>query len=178
VVTWSLDGATMEDDDVLTNGQSSSFYVPETAEGAVLRVDVVSRVPGARAVLQSTTVGTVGLAELEATRPRIKGRAAVGETVTADPGRWFPKPDFTFQWLDGGTPIAGATSKKLTLGPADVGRDLSVRVTGEKSGWSTTVRESPSAEVAPGRLDGATPKITGKPRIGRTSVARPERRTS
>ena len=118
MVTWSLDGATMEDDDVLTNRQSSSFYVAATAEGAVLRVDVVSRVPGARAVLQSTTVGTVGLAEIDATRPRIAGRVAVGRDRDRRPRPVVPQARLhASSGSTAGTPIPGATAKKLTLGP-------------------------------------------------------------
>lgn len=47
--------------------------------------------------------------------PTIKGEAVAGRTLTCDPGRWAGDPTFFgFQWLDGATPIAGATGLRYT----------------------------------------------------------------
>jgi hypothetical protein len=41
--------------------------------------------------------------------PTIMGSAVLGETLTASPGNWSNDPTgYVWQWLRGGTPIAGA----------------------------------------------------------------------
>jgi hypothetical protein len=47
-----------------------------------------------------------------------------------------------YQWLANGAVIRGATGSTYVVGSRDVGRQISVRVTGSKVSYVSTVRES------------------------------------
>ena len=112
--------------------------------------------------------------------PIVSGTPALGETLTASTGTWTPTGmGFTYQWLRGGTPIAGATSKTYPTTSADVGQQLSVRVTAS-NGSSLTATSAPTAAVTQPssitvleQLATAQPTVTGKPKVGKTLSARP-----
>ena len=75
--------------------------------------------------------------------PTITGDAVVGQTLTASPGEWTPEPTtVAYQWLLNGKPIKRATGDTYVVGSKDAGRQLSVRVTGSRASYVSTVRES------------------------------------
>lgn len=79
---------------------------------------------------------------------------------------------YTFQWLQDGAPINGATDGLLQIGSAQIGKKLTIRVTASKDGYQTITRTSaPGATVVPGRLQAVTPRITGSARVGATLTA-------
>ena len=66
--------------------------------------------------------------------PTIRGRAQVGETLTADTTgiadhNGLENATFGYQWLADGTAIDGATGRDYTLTDADQGKSVKVRVT-------------------------------------------------
>jgi len=112
--------------------------------------------------------------------PLVSGTPALGETLSASTGTWTPTGlSFTYQWLRGGAPIAGATAKTYTPTTADVGRQLSVRVTaGNGSSLSATsaptaVVTQPASVTVLEQLRTAQPTIKGRARVGKTLTARP-----
>ena len=61
--------------------------------------------------------------------PTVKGNAVAGRTVKATPGTWTPDAtSYAYQWLIGGRPVAGATSKRFDVPGLKAGKRLSVRV--------------------------------------------------
>ncbi|GAA1850279.1 metallophosphoesterase family protein [Myceligenerans crystallogenes] len=84
-----------------------------------------------------TTVGT----------PTVSGTPRVGHTLTADPGTWNPAPAFTYQWLSNGSPVSGATGRTWTLPRNQRGDQVSVRVTGTLTGYTTTDATSSSVTI-------------------------------
>ena len=75
--------------------------------------------------------------------PRITGIPAVGKTLTADPGVWAPRPvTFTYRWYRAGVRIAGATAKSYRLRAGDVGKAITVCVTGSRPGYPPVSRVS------------------------------------
>src|SRR3954452_12026804 len=60
--------------------------------------------------------------------PTISGTPAIGQTLTCDPGTWSGSPTFTFQWLNDGSAIAGATGTSYNVAASDGGHQLVCRV--------------------------------------------------
>ncbi|MFV0434513.1 MAG: hypothetical protein ACK5LO_11085 [Leucobacter sp.] len=107
--------------------------------------------------------------------PRISGTAQVGKTLTASTaGVWSPQPESVqYQWLRGGSPIAGATATTYTTVLADAGKQLSVRATASgKYNLPTVAPDSaPVAVEMPRLVSTAAPKISGTARPGNTLTA-------
>jgi hypothetical protein len=80
----------------------------------------------------------------------VTGLAYVGSSITATPASWDPLATLSYQWLDGTTPITGATTAVLPLNAALRGKSLSVRVTGAKPGYiSSQVTSIPVVVAGP-----------------------------
>ncbi len=97
-------------------------------------------------VSDSEAVGLVALAGT----PTATGSAAVGGTLTADPGLWTEGTSFTYEWLANGRVVAESSDKSgYTPSEADAGKRITVRVTGTLDGYATITRTSPAtAKVA------------------------------
>lgn len=84
------------------------------------------------------TVGAPGTVDIVAGTPTITGTAQVGSTLTAVPGTWTPaSTTLAYQWLSAGTDIPGATATTYAPVAADVGKAISVRVTGSSPGLTS-----------------------------------------
>lgn len=96
----------------------------------------------------SAQVGPVADPDITAGTPTILGTAQAGETLyVLDGDGWSPTPDsYAYQWLSDGDAITGATSGAYVLSAANVGHQISVRVTGSKSGY--TAASATSAKTA------------------------------
>ncbi len=132
------------------DGATGSTYIVTAAdEGARLRVFVTGtklgyitqEQPSAQtsAVIRGTFSATL--------KPTITGNAKVGIALTAVPGTWAPSTSaapitFTYQWKREGTDISGATSATYTPVAADLGKPLSVSVTGAKAGFNSVTQTS------------------------------------
>jgi len=90
--------------------------------------------------LSMTSAPTAAVATnlLTAPRPLVTGTAKVGQTLTVKVGAWTPVVYLrTYQWKRNGLPIAGATDSSYEITARDVGKALSIAVTGRKSGFLT-----------------------------------------
>ncbi len=139
---------------------------------------------GRPAVLQAWLA--VANAPVNTAQPFISGTAEVGQTLTADPGRWTGEPDptFTFQWwrceADGSacTDI-GSDLSTYTLKPDDYLKVIEVSVTASNGlEPDATVASQRTVEIvglAP--LNGDSPEnrpsVSGVARAGRTLTADP-----
>ncbi|MFT3942420.1 MAG: leucine-rich repeat domain-containing protein [Ancrocorticia sp.] len=111
--------------------------------------------------------------------PTISGKAKVGETLTAKPGKWTEGAAFTYQWLADGMAIKGATKATLVVKADQVGERISVKVTGSKAGYKPVSKTSAkTGAVAKGTLAAATPTISGKAKVGEKLTATPGKWTS
>lgn len=101
-------------------------------------------------------------------KPALVGETKVGTAVKASVGIWNPTPSsYAYQWLVDGVAIAGATAKTFTPTSSILGRALSVRVSGARSGSPTVTVVSSAATVAPGTLTVVTrPVLGGTPKVG------------
>ena len=81
--------------------------------------------------------------------PKISGTAKSLSTLTAVPGSWGPAAvSLTYQWYRSHIAIFGATSATYKVRSGDVGRTITVKVTGSKSGYTRGSRTSTGTMVA------------------------------
>ena len=79
-----------------------------------------------------------------------------------------------YQWLRDGSAISGASARTYSPVSADVGKAVSVKVTGSKVGYAATSRTSSAVIVqagqptTPGTLTAPTPTISGSAKVGNT----------
>ena len=102
--------------------------------------------------------------------PAVSGKAKVGKTLTATPGAYsVPGVTVSYQWLRAGVSIPGATAATYTPVKADKGRQLSVRVTATKAGYTTVAATSPTTP----KVKAGTIKVTKKAKIkGKAKVGK------
>ncbi len=102
--------------------------------------------------------------------PEMSGIPTVGVQLAVGTGTWSPASSattYSYQWmLDRGS-VAGATSRTFTPTEAMLGRNLSVKVTARRSGYTTTSTTVPGVDVWPVTLrQQQAPKISGTPKVG------------
>ena len=81
------------------------------------------------------------------TTPTITGTVKSGYTLTARHGTWTPAASFTYRWYrvtSTGTSsaISGATASTYRLTSGDRGRQIKVRVTAKRSGFTSVTMDS------------------------------------
>lgn len=152
------------------SGQTGTKVVLSAAEAGK---SITVRVTGKRSGFDDRTevsapCGPVGLMEMTTTTaPTIVGDPAYGQTLSVDTGQWEPTPSsFTYQWRLDDVPISLATRSTYALKSSDVGHEVTVSVTGAKTGYVPTARVSDPVTVGVGQMPGTTPVITGTPKVG------------
>jgi hypothetical protein len=131
-------------------GAVAPTYVvgPETV-GKEISVRVTAT--GAAGVTTKATIGTTDVVKGRFTTigvPTIVGTLAAGQTVTADAGTWAVVPDsFGYAWRRNGKKIKGATAATYAITPRDVGKKLSVTITGRKASYYTAAVTSAKVAV-------------------------------
>lgn len=103
----------------------------------------------------------------------LTGTASVGATLTAGPGSWGPGDvAMSYQWLRDGKAIAGATARTYRLVTSDALADVSVRVTGRKTGYTTVSRTSSAVGVLYAFTSSPVPTLSGTAQAGRVLTAK------
>ena len=152
-------------------GESIRLWYPANGEGDAAWVDVV-----AGKTTSNINIELGGPTSfLASPKPVISGNAVVDATLTALPGVWVPTADqLTYQWNLAGAPIAAATTASYVLRPSDLGKAVTVTVTGTRAGRLTTTRTSaPTASVAAGTITAGAVAVTGGATIGSKLTAVP-----
>lgn len=159
----------------ISGATSSTYTLTADDIDATITVRVVGSLPGHNDVTLTSdgTSAITGMAQTLTPVPTISGVVSVGQTLTADAGTWDSGVNLSYQWLRGSSLISGATSSTYTLTASDLNAQITVRVTGAKTGYSTSVRHS-SNTVAVARgvlLQTPTPTISGNAQVGSTLSA-------
>lgn len=165
-------------------GTDAATYVPVAGDvGKTITVTVTASKTGLSSVSEtSNPTAAVTAAPLpdvvNNTAPSITGTAQVGQTLTADPGTWTPSGvTFAYQWKANGTDIAGADDSTYVPVAGDVGKTITVRVTGSKAGHNpASATSSATAAVTaapPGEViaNSAVPTVSGTAQVGKTLTA-------
>jgi len=150
-------------------GATGASYTLVTADGGttIKVVTVASRV--GYAPLSRTSAPTAAiLKKLSAPAPGISGTVRVGTALKVVTGTWGPAPvTLKYQWSVDGTPVSGATAATFTPRTADLGKVVSVKVTGSKSAYASISKESaPTVPVALGAITLPAPTISGTAKVG------------
>jgi hypothetical protein len=103
---------------------------------------LVGFAPGLRATTTQSAGVTVAPGVLTAVRPTIAGKATVGRTLTARPGTWTPGTAFHYAWFADGRRIRHQTTAELRLARAQKGKRITVKVTGDKPGYTPVSKTS------------------------------------
>ncbi|TFD09456.1 beta-propeller fold lactonase family protein [Cryobacterium sp. TMT1-66-1] len=93
--------------------------------------------------------------------PTISGIPQAGRRLTASPGTWKPAPvTLSYRWKVNGVAVPGATASTFTPSNTQVGKRVTVTVTGTKIGYQTVSKTSASTKtVAPATIAvGANPR--------------------
>ncbi|WP_263422334.1 carboxypeptidase regulatory-like domain-containing protein [Arthrobacter sp. StoSoilB5] len=166
---------------LVITGATAATYVPVNGDvGKTITVTVTGSKAG-YATASKTSAATAAVLALPALAPApaptITGTAKVGSTLTAVPGVWGPSPvTLTYQWKANGVSITGGTAATYVPVTGDVGKTITVTVTGSKIGYTTASQTSAAtaAVVALPALGPApVPTITGTAKVGSTLTAVP-----
>ena len=144
---------------------------------------------GVAALVVVGAAGAVGsratVAPSNSSLPSISGTAAVGSTVTANPGTWAGSAPITYQYQwqicgsDGGSchAIPGATTQTYKFTSSDQGNTVRVNVIASNGDGSSSAQSTPSPRVAAAAASGpvntAPPTVTGDASAGATLTATP-----
>lgn len=155
---------------VAVSGATGATYTPGSTElDRTITVKVTGIKAGYAAVSRispGVKISTPGT--LTSATPAIFGAAKVGAPLTAVPGSWGPGlVTLSYQWYRSHIEVSGATGPTYTPGGAELGRTITVKVSGTKSGYSTISRTSSGVKIiTPGTLTPAIPVISGAARVG------------
>lgn len=158
--SWYRDGTAIEGAD-----EPEYLLTPDDA-GAAISGNAWIEAPGRQgtwlATAESAPVRPSTLVVAQA--PTIIGTAEIGYTLQAVPPVFTPvATSLSYQWLRDGVPIPGATAHTYGPGVDDIGRALSVHVTGARqqyasavtvSGATATVAKLPAGVSAMGKARG------------------------
>ncbi|AIY00903.1 hypothetical protein ART_1304 [Arthrobacter sp. PAMC 25486] len=164
----------------ISGATASSLTLGSADLGKKMSVRVTGSKAGYKSVVKaSKATGAVAAGSLVAPVPTVSGIAVVGKKLSATPGTWTSGTVLKYQWLRSGVVVKGATASSLTLGSADMGKQMSVRVTGSKAGYKSVAKTSKvTAAVAAGALVAPVPTVSGSAVVGKKLSATPGTWTS
>lgn len=158
---WYADGG------AISGATGYTFRPTSTQRDKRITVKVTGKQAGF-ATVTATSAATARVATVAT--PSISGVYMVGATLTANPKTWTAGTSFSYQWYADGKPISGATRSTLALTSYQKDKQITVSVTGRKSGWSTVARTS---SKTPRIAVTAAPSISGSLIAGSTLTVRP-----
>jgi hypothetical protein len=175
IVTWKLDGKAVKSGPI--NTENSTYTIPADAGSKKLTVavtgtsSILNNVYTHSVVKESTAV-SIAKGTLKSATPTISGTAKVGKVLIAKTGTWESAATLTYQWYAGGKAISGATKSKFTPKVAQLGKAITVKVTGEKTGYTKkSITSKATAKVVSDFTKSATPKINGTAKVGKKLTA-------
>ncbi len=161
---WLRDGTPID-------GATNLDYTVVPADaGSKLSIRVTAHKSGYTAAsATSAQTATVPTVDYTATgTPSVSTSATVGVELSVSPGTWSPATDsYEYQWLRDGDNITGATDATYTPVSDDLGKKISVRVTGVKVGYTreSSTSNQTDAVIAADFVPG-TPAVSGTTIVG------------
>ena len=170
--TWGPEGVELgyqwfRGDHAVSSGTTSRYKVSDADLGKTITVEVTGRKSGYPSVTVTSdpTAKAVKRAIHSSGLPTISGEARTGQWLTADPGTWGPEGvELSYQWFRGDHAVSSGTTPRYKVSSADLGQQLTVRVTGRMTSLTTVKKTSEptaAAKVTP-TLDVSTRFEKGK----------------
>lgn len=160
-------------------GATSPTYLPTAADAGkwlIFRV-IASKSGYAPGKAYSAKTAPVALGTQQASGDlSVSGFPKVGGILTAQTPAISPTPaSVTQQWFADGAAIPGATGTTLPLGPALLGKKISVVSTATQSGYQPlTLQSDPTEPTGPAQMVlQASPRLVGSPVEGSTLTLSP-----
>lgn len=134
---WNIDGTPI-------SGATTNSFIPspEQANSQLTVTVTLSKSGVAPTVITSVARSIRPLTISKAPNPVISGTARVGKTLTVRTGTWLSQVTTIIQWYADSTPIDGATSSTYLVQAGDLGKRISVRVTGSRIGFTSLTKSS------------------------------------
>jgi hypothetical protein len=131
-------------------GATGTTYTPTAADrGVTITVAVTGSKAGyATRTTSSSKTRPVAVGTLTAPTPKISGTAKAGGKLAVSRGTWTSGTKLTQRWYRNGAAISGATGTSYTVKSGDVGANLTVRVSGAKTGYASVTKTSATVKVA------------------------------
>lgn len=172
IYKWLRDGATIGE------GTSPMYTIVDADLGKRLSVQVIgwaTETATLGATSEPTSPVSAALKFTTTPAPAITGTARVGASLSMTSATWQPTPDYvSVQWLRDGKTIEKANTPSYTLTNADLGAQISVKVTASKAGYKTQIKTSSTTRrTAAGIIKPATPKIVGTVQVGKVLTVDP-----
>ncbi len=148
---------------------AKTYTILPANAGQALSVTVKGVQQGFQPVWRGSAAATVTKGVITpAPTPLVRGPRSVGETLKAQTATWGKgQVKLTYQWYRGKSVIKGATAATYKVGTADIGYNLSVRVSGWQSGYDKVTKSSAqTAKIPRPKLATPSPKITGTVKAG------------
>ncbi|GGD07475.1 Ig-like domain repeat protein [Nocardioides daphniae] len=174
--TWDRDDVTatyqwLRDGTVISGATGETYPVVAADLDKALTLRVTGTAVGRQPTVTASNAVTVvrGVAPQATTPPTVTGTPKVGQSVGMTPPTWdLTGVSTRREWLRDGEPIAGATATTYAPVADDLGRELSVRVTGDRAGHHTSVVVSSPVVVQPGDAPTARslPVLSGTGKVG------------
>ncbi|MFC4244267.1 hypothetical protein ACFOYW_12860 [Gryllotalpicola reticulitermitis] len=165
---WLLSGKAI-------SGATSKTLTPGTSSyvGKKLSVTVTAAIDGyVSYAATSAQTAAIKVGTLTAPVPTISGTAAVGKSLTLKAGTWTSGTTLHYQWYASGKALSGQTHSTLSLGTAEYGKTITVKVSGSKSGYTSVAKTSKATgKIGKGTLTvSKTPTITSSSSAGGTPI--------
>ena len=148
------------------SGATQATYPVKSGDvGYKVKVKVTGSKPGFTSVSKySALTSAVATAKFTTTPAPViaeVGTLRVGKKLTAVPGDYVPvQSKFGYQWYRGATAITGATASSYTLGSADKGQKIKVRVKAYRAGYATVTQYTAPTLAVQAGLTTVTPKVS------------------
>ena len=172
---WSAGGSDIE------GATGSTYTLTYSEQGQTIQVQVsfTDDADNEETLTSQATVAVAAAPNREATgAPTISGTPQVDETLTADTANiadedGITNVSYSYQWIAGGSDIAGATGSSYTLTSSEQGQTVQVRVTftDDADNAESLTSEATVVVAAPNRQATGQPTIGGTPQVGQTLTA-------
>ena len=169
--TWYVsEDDVIDASDVVADAAAESLPLLPAYAGDLVAVDVTGSAAGEQSEpVRISADGVVQAGSFVPGEPSISGSGKVGEQLTASSSEWTPAAALTYEWSVDGAPVATGTTYTPVV--ADLGKSVTVAVSGSAEGYETATVTSSPVVVGEGSFVAGSVAISGTVQVGKTVTA-------